>query len=60
MISRGEVGLIVATLGVATQIFQPGEKLYSGLFMVIVLTTMITPPMVRWVFREKTHTGEAF
>lgn len=58
MVSRGEVGLIVVTLGVAAQIFEPGEGLYTGLFMVIVLTTVLTPPMVRWVFREKSQPGE--
>lgn len=60
MVSRGEVGLIVVTLGVTSGIFTVGEKLYSALFLVIVLTTVLTPPLVRQAFREKNTQGGTF
>jgi Kef-type K+ transport system membrane component KefB len=50
MISRGEVGLIVASLGVSVGVFQPSEPLFSALFLVILLTTLVTPILVRQVF----------
>lgn len=50
MISRGEVGLIIATLGITTGILDGEGQLFADLFLVILLTTVLTPPMVRWVF----------
>jgi Kef-type K+ transport system membrane component KefB len=52
MISRGEVGLIIATLGVSSGVLEIGDPLFSTLFLVIILTTVMTPPLVRWVFHE--------
>lgn len=45
MIPRGEVGLIFATLGLREGIF--GEDLYASLLIVVLLTTVITPPWLR-------------
>jgi Kef-type K+ transport system membrane component KefB len=50
MISRGEVGLIIASLGLANGILEAGGGLFAALFLVILLTTVITPPLVRRVF----------
>jgi Kef-type K+ transport system membrane component KefB len=54
MISRGEVGLIIASVGLSSGVFgsafDPDGALYLSLFMVIILTTLITPPLVRWLF----------
>lgn len=60
MVSRGEVGLIIISLGVASGVLDSSKGLYSALFLVIVLTTVLTPPMVRYVFQEKAQQGEAF
>ncbi len=49
MISRGEVGLIVAALGLGMGVFTDG--VFSTLFLVILLTTVLTPVFVRRVFR---------
>ncbi|MEB2287898.1 MAG: cation:proton antiporter [Anaerolineae bacterium] len=49
MISRGEVGLIIAALGLAEGLLS--ESLFETTFLVILLTTVITPPLVRWVFK---------
>lgn len=57
MISRGEVGLIIAALGVNSGVFDPSEPLFAAIFMVILLTTMFTPPLVRQVFRTEIKDG---
>jgi Kef-type K+ transport system membrane component KefB len=51
MISRGEVGLIIASLGLA-QGALTGD-IFPSLFLVILLTTVLTPIMVRWAFQQK-------
>ncbi len=53
MISRGEVGLIIASLGVSAGAFSTSDPLFASLFLVILLTTVLAPPLVRWVFRDK-------
>jgi len=63
MISRGEVGLIIISIGLTSGILDGGSELYASLFMVILLTTVLTPPMVRWVFQgnsEKQGSRQAF
>jgi Kef-type K+ transport system membrane component KefB len=51
MISRGEVGLIIAAIGVDYGILQPA--VFTTVVFVVLVTTLITPPLVRWSFREK-------
>ncbi|HLA42309.1 MAG TPA: cation:proton antiporter, partial [Aggregatilineales bacterium] len=58
MISRGEVGLIIASLGISTGIFETDDKLFASLFLVILLTTVMTPPLVRLVFQQKDNLSE--
>lgn len=48
MISRGEVGLIIASIGVGYGILTP-ETFTIAVFVVLV-TTILTPPLVRWSF----------
>lgn len=50
MISRGEVGLIIATLGISVGVFRTDQPLYTALFLVILLTTVVTPILVRRIF----------
>ncbi|MDQ7035106.1 MAG: cation:proton antiporter [Anaerolineae bacterium] len=50
MISRGEVGLIIAALGLSSGILQKDDPLFASLFLVILLTTVFTPILVRMVF----------
>jgi Kef-type K+ transport system membrane component KefB len=52
MISRGEVGLIIASLGLASGVLNNSDALYPSLFLVILLTTVLTPPFVRQVFQS--------
>jgi len=51
MISRGEVGLIIAAVGLANGLLS--DELFEPVFLVLLLTTVITPPLVRLVFRER-------
>ena len=46
MIPRGEVGLIFATLGLREGVF--GQDVYGALILVVLLTTVLTPPALRW------------
>ena len=51
MVPRGEVGLIFANMGLALSVH--GERIidastYSALVVMIVVTTMITPPALKW------------
>lgn len=48
MVSRGEVGLIVAALGISSGIIS--EEIFSAIVLVVIVTTIITPPLVRWSF----------
>lgn len=50
MISRGEVGLIIASLGLANGLLS--EELFQPVFLVILVTTVMTPPLVRLVFKD--------
>ncbi len=54
MISRGEVGLIIASLGLSAGVFHADQPLFASLFLVILLTTVITPILVRQVFGKET------
>jgi Kef-type K+ transport system membrane component KefB len=48
MISRGEVGLIVAGIGVQQGIIS--AEVFSMVVVLVLLTTLITPLLLRWVF----------
>ncbi len=46
MIPRGEVGIIFASIGLAEGVF--GDDQYAALLIVILVTTLMTPPLLRW------------
>ena len=48
MISRGEVGLIVAGYGLGHGLI--GQDVFSASVIMVLVTTMITPPLLRLVF----------
>jgi len=48
MVSRGEVGLIVASIGVLQDIIQ--QELFSVIVILVLLTTLVTPILLRAVF----------
>lgn len=45
MLPRGEVGLIFATIGLANGVF--GDDLYAALLLVVLATTLMTPPLLK-------------
>jgi Kef-type K+ transport system membrane component KefB len=48
MISRGEVGLIVAGYGLGHRLI--GQDVFSASVIMVLVTTMVTPPLLRLVF----------
>lgn len=51
MISRGEVGLIIAEIGFKNQLIS--AEYYSTIIAVIIITTIITPILLRMVIKKK-------
>jgi Kef-type K+ transport system membrane component KefB len=51
MIPRGEVGVVVASLGLAAGVFTP--RVYALIVAMSLLTAMITPPFLAILLREK-------
>ncbi|HOX09554.1 MAG TPA: cation:proton antiporter [Candidatus Omnitrophota bacterium] len=51
MISRGEVGLIVAGYGLGHAIIQ--KDIFSAMVIMVLITTLVTPPLLRLVFPKK-------
>jgi Kef-type K+ transport system membrane component KefB len=54
MIPRGEVGLIFATIGLSSKLISGG--LYSAVALMVILTTFITPPLLRRLLVQGTPT----
>ncbi len=48
MVSRGEVGLIVATVGVDAGLI--GENVFASVVLVVLVTTLITPLLLRLLY----------
>ena len=53
MIPRGEVGLIFAELGRVSEIFS--NEIYAGMVIVIALTTVFPPLIIKWVYQSFGH-----
>ncbi len=49
MVPRGEVGLIFAELGRTSGIFD--NEVYAGMIIVIALTTLLPPFLLKWLYR---------
>lgn len=59
MIPRGEVGLIFAAVGAS--LVANGEKvvspeIYSAIVVMVIITTMVTPPLLKWSMNRKRTT----
>jgi Kef-type K+ transport system membrane component KefB len=55
MVPRGEVGLIFAMTG--HQLGVIGESMLSVIVVMVILTTLVTPPMLTRLLRERTRAG---
>lgn len=56
MVPRGEVGLIFASIG--SQLVVKGErvvdaKIFSAVVVMVIVTTMVTPPILKWSLNRK-------
>ncbi|MEW5769384.1 MAG: cation:proton antiporter [Pseudomonadota bacterium] len=51
MVPRGEVGLIFAELGRASGVID--NQVYAGLIIVIALTTLLPPFVLKWLYRRE-------
>ncbi len=50
MVPRGEVGVVIASLGLASGVFSP--KMYAVIVAMSLLTAMITPPVLAVLLRK--------
>jgi Kef-type K+ transport system membrane component KefB len=55
MISRGEVGLIAASIGISHKLVGTNE--FSAIVVMILVTTLITPPILRALFARRDARG---
>lgn len=51
MVSRGEVALIIAAIGLESMLLT--QDMFAVLIVVILVTTIVTPPMMKLVFNSK-------
>jgi Kef-type K+ transport system membrane component KefB len=51
MIPRGEVGIIVASVGISLAIIN--EELYSVIIFMSIITTLIAPPLLKFLYNKK-------
>ncbi|MBD2771710.1 cation:proton antiporter [Iningainema tapete] len=56
MIPRGEVGLVFLGIGSSTGILS--KPLEAAIIMMVILTTFLAPPLLRFVFPQPTIVGE--
>ncbi|WP_297904880.1 cation:proton antiporter [Metallibacterium sp.] len=50
MVPRGEVGVVVASLGLAAGVFTP--EVYAVIVAMSLLTSILTPPLLGWLLRR--------
>jgi len=50
MVSRGEVALIIASIGLETKLIS--QELFAILVIVVLVTTIVTPPMMKYFFKQ--------
>lgn len=53
MVSRGEVALIIAAIGLETNLLS--QDMFAVLVVVVLLTTIVTPPMMKLFFKSNTQ-----
>jgi len=52
MMPRGEVGVVIASLGLAAGVFSP--RTYALIVAMSLLTSIVTPPLLALLFRRAT------
>jgi monovalent cation:proton antiporter-2 (CPA2) family protein len=51
MVSRGEVALIIAAIGLESKLLS--QDMFAVIVVVVLITTIVTPPMMKWFFKPK-------
>lgn len=51
MVSRGEVALIIAAIGLESSLLT--QDMFTVIIVVVLITTIVTPPMMKWFFKPK-------
>jgi len=57
MVPRGEVGVVIASLGLAAGVFS--DRTYALIVAMSLLTAMVTPPVLAWLLRRYPAAGGA-
>ncbi len=57
MMSRGEVGLIVATVGITQGLIQ--QEIFSTIVGVVIITTLLTPLLLRALYAKSSQQNKA-
>ena len=50
MVPRGEVGVVIASLGLAARVFN--NRIYAIIVAMSLLTAMVTPPVLAWLLKR--------
>ena len=50
MVPRGEVGVVIASLGLAAGVFN--DRIYALIVAMSLLTAVVTPPLLAWQLRR--------
>ena len=56
MVPRGEVGVVIASLGLAAGVFN--NRIYAIIVAMSLLTAMVTPPVLAWLLRRTDDNGD--
>lgn len=54
MISRGEVALIISSIGLESKLLS--QTMFAVMVVVVLVTTIVTPPLMKLFFKAKTQT----
>jgi Kef-type K+ transport system membrane component KefB len=57
MVPRGEVGVVIASLGLAAGVFS--QRIYAIIVAMSLITAMVTPPILAWLLRRSDSTDRA-
>jgi Kef-type K+ transport system membrane component KefB len=56
MVPRGEVGVVIASLGLSAGVFT--DQIYAEIVAMSLLTAMVTPPVLAWLLRRSTDSAD--
>jgi Kef-type K+ transport system membrane component KefB len=57
MIPRGEVGIVVAQIGLGMAVIS--REFFAAVLFMAVATTLIAPPLIKWSFSDDKGSGKS-